>query len=63
MAYELISSKLIAPYFGTSLYVWTAVFIYTLGGLAVGYYLGGKLSLKDASKRLKNVNVRINESK
>lgn len=46
MATELGGSKLIAPYFGSSLYVWTAVIAITLGSLAAGYFYGGKLSLK-----------------
>lgn len=44
MAAELIGAKLIAPYFGTSLYVWAAVLAVTLGGLAGGYFCGGFLS-------------------
>lgn len=43
---ELIGVKLIAPYFGVSIYVWTSVLISTLLGLSAGYYAGGKLSVK-----------------
>lgn len=46
MATELISAKLIAPYFGTSLYVWASVLGVTLGGLLLGYWLGGVLSVR-----------------
>ncbi|MBL4733805.1 MAG: fused MFS/spermidine synthase [Flavobacteriales bacterium] len=46
MAVELVGAKLIAPYYGNSLYVWAAVLATTLGGLTLGYYTGGKLSLK-----------------
>lgn len=46
MAVELISAKLIAPFFGTSLYVWAPVLAITLGGLATGYFLGGIISKK-----------------
>lgn len=45
MATELCGSKLIAPYFGSSLYVWAAVIAVTLGSLAGGYLYGGRLSL------------------
>ena len=45
MAVELVGAKLIAPYYGNSLYVWAAVLATTLGGLTIGYYTGGKLSL------------------
>ncbi|MCB0704527.1 MAG: fused MFS/spermidine synthase [Saprospiraceae bacterium] len=44
MACELIGAKILAPYFGTSLYVWAAALGLTLGGLMCGYFLGGLLS-------------------
>jgi predicted membrane-bound spermidine synthase len=47
MATELLGAKLLAPYFGTSLYVWTCVMALTLGGLACGYFFGGRLSQKE----------------
>ena len=50
MSCELIGAKLLAPYFGTSLYVWAAVLALTLGGLTLGYFLGGKLSRKYIGK-------------
>ena len=40
------TSKKIAVFFGSSLIVWTSVFVITLLGLMVGYRLGGNLSLK-----------------
>ena len=46
MAAELLGAKMLAPYFGSSLYVWASVLAITLGGLAVGYYAGGILSYK-----------------
>jgi MFS family permease len=46
MATELCGSKLISPYFGSSLYVWASVIAITLGSLAFGYFYGGRLSLK-----------------
>lgn len=52
MAIELIGSKMIAPYYGASLYTWTAVLATTLGGLAIGYYVGGILSEKYSNKNL-----------
>jgi predicted membrane-bound spermidine synthase len=44
MAAELLSAKIMAPYFGTSLTVWTSVFVCTLSALALGYFAGAKLS-------------------
>lgn len=46
MAVELISAKMIAPYYGSSLYVWSAVLATTLGGLALGYFVGAYISEK-----------------
>jgi predicted membrane-bound spermidine synthase len=46
MAAELIGAKMLAPYFGSSLYVWSAVMAVTLGGLALGYFCGGHLSYR-----------------
>jgi len=47
MAAEICGAKLLAPFFGSSLYVWSSVMAITLGGLASGYFLGGKLSKRD----------------
>ena len=52
MAVELIGAKMIAPYYGTSLYVWAAVLATTLGGLAVGYYTGGLISKKYPTQKM-----------
>jgi predicted membrane-bound spermidine synthase len=49
MATELIGAKLAAPFYGTSLYVWATIFAVTLGGLALGYLLGGYFSDKNPS--------------
>jgi len=46
MAIELIGAKMIAPFYGNSLYVWASVLGITLGGLASGYFTGGFLSKK-----------------
>ncbi len=46
---ELISAKMIAPFFGSSLYVWSVVLALTLAGLTCGYFLGGILSGKGQS--------------
>ena len=50
MVCELIGAKLLAPFFGTSLYVWAAALALTLGGLTLGYFIGGKLSKKYAGQ-------------
>ncbi|MDP3985236.1 MAG: fused MFS/spermidine synthase, partial [bacterium] len=44
MGVELTAARLVAPYFGTSLFVWTNVIAVILAALSLGYYLGGRLS-------------------
>ena len=44
MATELMSARMLAPYFGSSLFVWATVLAITLGGLTIGYFLGGSIS-------------------
>ncbi len=44
MMVELGGVNLMAPFYGTTLYVWAAVLSVTLGGLALGYFLGGKVA-------------------
>lgn len=45
MAAEIAAAKLIAPWFGSSLYVWSSVLGVTMAGLALGYFGGGALSM------------------
>lgn len=41
MVIELLGTRLIAPFYGASLYVWTSLISVTLIALALGYYVGG----------------------
>jgi predicted membrane-bound spermidine synthase len=43
MSLEMSASRLIAPYFGTSLFVWTNIIGVTMISLSLGYYYGGKI--------------------
>jgi hypothetical protein len=54
MAAELCGAKLLAPFFGSSLYVWASVMGITLAALALGYFFGGLISerSKQHSKKL-----------
>ena len=45
MALELLSGRILAPTFGNSIYVWGAVITVFMVALAVGYLIGGRLSL------------------
>ncbi len=44
MVTEIAGAKLVAPFYGNSLYVWAAVLGLTLGGLATGYFAGAFVS-------------------
>lgn len=46
MAVELTAARMLAPYFGAGLQTWGVVIGVTLVSLAIGYYLGGRLSEK-----------------
>jgi spermidine synthase len=50
MIVEILGARMLAPYFGTSHFVWTAQIAVTLAALALGYYAGGRLV--DRSARL-----------
>src|SRR6266550_4357284 len=43
MIVEILGAKMLAPYVGTSHFVWTAQIAVTLVALASGYFAGGKL--------------------
>lgn len=43
MIVEILGAKMLAPFLGTSHFVWTAQIAVTMVALAVGYYLGGRL--------------------
>ena len=51
MSVALLGAKLLAPFYGSSLYVWTAVLSITVLGLTLGYHFGGKLSNTCASDK------------
>lgn len=51
MSIEIVGARTIAPYFGTSTYVWTAVIGVLLGALAAGYWQGGIIADRGATTR------------
>ena len=52
MSLELLGFRLLAPYFGNSIYVWGTLIGLILAALAGGYYLGGWLADKKAALSL-----------
>lgn len=52
MAVELLGAKMIAPFYGNSLYVWASILGLTLIGLAGGYFTGGQLTKKFSNNKL-----------
>jgi hypothetical protein len=51
MLVELLSGRLIAPSFGSSIYVWGSVIFVFMLGLSIGYLLGGIYSRYNPSVR------------
>lgn len=44
MALEILGSRVLAPHYGSSVYVWGSLITTFLTALAVGYWLGGRLA-------------------
>jgi hypothetical protein len=47
MAIELLGGRILAPYFGSSIYVWGSIISVFMVSLSIGYLSGGKLSVRD----------------
>jgi spermidine synthase len=46
LALELLASRILTPYFGVSLYIWTGILSITLTALALGYWAGGRFAAR-----------------
>lgn len=55
MMIELMGTRIIGPFYGVSLFVWSSLISVTLLALAVGYYLGGVLADKQGIIRLSHI--------
>ncbi|MEC4748386.1 fused MFS/spermidine synthase [Methylomicrobium sp. Wu6] len=49
MVIELLGTRMIAPFYGASLYVWSSLISVTMMALAIGYFIGGRWA--DRAKR------------
>jgi len=45
MAIELLGGRILAPYFGSSIYVWGSIITVFMLSLSLGYLIGGRISL------------------
>ena len=44
MVFEIIGSRIVAPYIGTSTYIWTSLIGVILAALSMGYWIGGRFA-------------------
>jgi MFS family permease len=49
MSVELLGGRILAPYFGSSIYVWGSIITIFMMALSIGYLIGGRLSLHQPS--------------
>src|SRR3970282_2189675 len=49
MALEIVGSRVLAPYFGNSIFVWGSLISVVMAALSIGYYWGGWLSARQPS--------------
>ncbi len=52
MIFEIVGSRVLGPYVGTSVYVWTSLIGVILASLSLGYWLGGNLADRNPSYKI-----------
>lgn len=55
MILELLGTRIIAPFYGVSLHIWSSLIAVTLIALALGYFLGGYIADRYTAVRLTHV--------
>jgi hypothetical protein len=51
MSFEILGSRVLAPNFGSSVFVWGSLISVFLSGLSAGYYFGGKAADRKPSEK------------
>lgn len=44
MALEMVGSRILAPTFGSSIYIWGSLIVVVMAALTLGYYMGGRIA-------------------
>jgi spermidine synthase len=52
MIYEIVGSRILSPYIGTSTYTWTSLIGIILASLSLGYWLGGRTADRQPEIRI-----------
>lgn len=52
MSVEMLGGRILAPYFGSSVYVWGSLIFTFMVGLSIGYGAGGRISVKFYGRRI-----------
>ena len=52
LAIEILGTRILGPFYGVTLFLWSALITVTLLSLSVGYALGGRLADREASVRV-----------
>ncbi|MEO6051554.1 MAG: fused MFS/spermidine synthase [Pyrinomonadaceae bacterium] len=52
MIFEIIGSRILSPFIGTSTYVWTSLIGVILASLSLGYWLGGRIADRHPSVKV-----------
>ena len=64
MILELIASRLLSPYFGSSNIVWTSVIGIILLSSSLGNYIGGKIADRENKEKMREqIREKIRENK
>ena len=49
MSFEIAGARILGPFFGSSVFVWTSLIGVIMGSLSIGYWLGGVVSINKTS--------------